>query len=291
MKLAKSISTLLTLFFAIQLPSVFAVEGGERVAQGVHAAAQKFLVVSDIDDTLKVSGTAHYYSAVLNVLNRDTFPGMSALYQELAKSAEKVFYLSASPQSMASRLQDILVVSGGFPAGQFLLSNWWKWESTFYYKLQQLNNLAEANDTAFLLVGDDVHWDPEIYEQFAKEVPTNRIIGTYIHQIGARPLPSSVSPFTTAYEIVLNEIEEGRLSVEQGLRVGKVILDSDRMDLVFPSYKVCPTAFAHQYGTGVRGEPALVSMGSQIETKIKNYCTKLARQRALTLEYRYSIDR
>jgi phosphatidate phosphatase APP1 len=162
-------------------------EGGSAV----FVAREGVSVVSDIDDTIKIS----------NVLDRDallraTFlepfraaPGMAAWYRELAERPGTSFhYLSASPMQLYPALA-AFVRREGFPDGSFHLRETTSWTAIFAtddsgtHKMHVLSRLlAESPQRQFILVGDSGERDPEIYADIARAHP-ERILAIHIRDV------------------------------------------------------------------------------------------------------------
>lgn len=140
------------------------------------------VVVSDIDDTIKVTGVGDR-----DALLRNTFlepfrpvPGMPELYQRWATRPETVFcYVSASPWQLFAPLAEF-VGSNGFPQGTFYLKDVrWKDESLLNlfqkpeeYKPPVIEKiLKQFPRRQFVLVGDAGEKDPEIYAALARKYP------------------------------------------------------------------------------------------------------------------------
>jgi phosphatidate phosphatase APP1 len=140
------------------------------------------IVVSDIDDTIKVTQVRDR-----NATLRNTFiepfkpvPGMADLYSQWAeKSGAQFCYVSASPWQLYSPLADF-IRSNGFPAGVFYLKSFrWKDESFFSlfegpekYKPGVIESLMQRfPNRQFVFVGDSGERDPEIYGSLARQHP------------------------------------------------------------------------------------------------------------------------
>jgi hypothetical protein len=139
-------------------------------------------VISDIDDTIKITGVRER-----EVLLRRTFlepfkpvPGMAEVYRAWSdKSAAQFCYVSASPWQLFLPLSEF-VNSNGFPAGAFYLKKFrWKDESFLSlfenpqrYKPTVIEPLLKQYPRRqFVLIGDAGERDPEIYADLARRYP------------------------------------------------------------------------------------------------------------------------
>lgn len=229
--------------------------------------ARQILLVSDLDDTIKITHVGSTGSMVANEFwHRLTFLGMQDLYSELmnhnkaeqAKDPMKFVYLSAFPDLLLSRVRHFITETNKFPGGDFIARSTGKivkGENPFDFKSEELEELGHNNPEAdFLLIGDDTEFDPEVYDGFQKKFGESRVLGIYIHQINRqrkdhgtdRKLPETVepnkpiTPYLTAFEVALKEVENSRLSPEQAVRIGRGIIDQNRPDLLIPDYMNCP---------------------------------------------------
>lgn len=141
------------------------------------AEPQGWAVISDVDDTIKITLT----SEPAGIL-RSTFvdeptpvPGMPEFYRFLQKqlpSASPFFYLSASPYNLYPFLRDFR--DAHYPYGQLFLRDW-SWRSipgllksltlgTHEYKLNQIDKIHEwFPRKRMVLIGDSTQNDPEVY--------------------------------------------------------------------------------------------------------------------------------
>ena len=149
-------------------------------------------VISDIDDTVKVTQVRDQQQMLLNTFARafKAVPGMAGHYQRLARNPQTRFhYLSSSPIQLLPPLHDFLRDSG-FPLGSMHLR-----ESTTLrtlipgegesraHKLSGIARLMEDfPQRRFLLVGDSGELDPEIYGEVMRKHP-DRIEGVVIRDV------------------------------------------------------------------------------------------------------------
>jgi len=158
--------------------------------------AQGLTVVSDIDDTLKVSEVRD-----LQALLRRTFlqayeavPGMAAVFAPLAEAGASFEYLSCSPWQLGPALLEFLRASGLPEGGLHLRAFRWKDERLLSllaepaaHKTPALQALLAAHPgRRLLLVGDSGETDPEIYGDFARAHP-GVVAGILVRDVSAEP--------------------------------------------------------------------------------------------------------
>ena len=165
-----------------------------RVFSGkVHAIRPKGLsVISDIDDTIKISQVADRKELVRNTFVRPfkAVPGTATIYRELAKQGAAFHYVSGSPWQLYEPLEQFLA-KADFPAGTFHLRNFRLKDRTATalfqpaekHKLAAIRRLLrDFPERRFLLIGDSGEQDPEIYCQIAREHP-KQIVGIFIRTV------------------------------------------------------------------------------------------------------------
>ncbi|MCP4135714.1 MAG: App1 family protein [bacterium] len=171
-------------------------EGDNRVFSGrVQVIGTSGVsVISDLDDTIKISNVLNKTELVKNVFLREyqAVPGMSALYRKWAGRGVRFHYVSGSPWQLYEPLQKFMT-GHKFPFGSFHLK---------YFRLKdrsaikfvvadqleyKLNNIREIMNTfpkrKFVLIGDSGEHDAEVYAETAKEYK-GRVIAICIRDAG-----------------------------------------------------------------------------------------------------------
>jgi hypothetical protein len=144
-------------------------------------SATGLTVISDIDDTIKVSEVRDHRALLANTFLREfrPVPGMAEVYRRWADTGAVFHYVSASPWQLYAPLSEFLI-RHEFPAGIFHLKS-------FRPRLTGLRKvLANPERTKrraieavfeafprrqFILVGDSGERDPEMYAALAREHP------------------------------------------------------------------------------------------------------------------------
>lgn len=164
--------------------SVVTREGDRRVFAGeVHLLPPVGVsVISDIDDTIKVSEVLDRKALLANTFLRDfrPVPDMAEVYTSWRKKGAAFHYVSASPWQLYEPLEAFRTAAG-FPPGTFHLKTFrWK-DSTFFdllqspieYKRGEIDPLLSAFPRRrFILVGDTGEKDPEVYGETARKHPS-----------------------------------------------------------------------------------------------------------------------
>lgn len=204
-------------------------------------AADTFVIVSDVDDTVKVTDVLHPARAIGSKL---VFAGMPELYAQLlgpGSSRERLRFISGSSQ-ISGHLTEALLA---FPAYNLTLRGLRPSDSSArYYESERMKSLYGTSHKTFILIGDDTKFDPEVYTNFAAAMP-DQVRAIYIRRITGRPLPTGCIPFVTAYDIALEERLAGHISEAQAAAVGRAVLASPDNTLL-PRFQKCPIAGARE---------------------------------------------
>lgn len=153
-------------------------------------------VISDIDDTIKITQVAHRRQLLHNTFLNPfvTVPGMAQLYQEWKRQGAAFHYVSSSPWQLYEPLRELLT-KNDFPAGSFHLRSYRFGDPTVLRLfLSRKRNKYKIIKSIFLrfperrmvLIGDSGEKDPEIYGKVARKFP-NQIERILIRRVEGRP--------------------------------------------------------------------------------------------------------
>ncbi|NUQ21918.1 MAG: DUF2183 domain-containing protein, partial [Gemmatimonadaceae bacterium] len=168
----------------------------------VAPPSARFIVISDIDDTVLQSHVTSVLQAFRTVLlgnarTRLPFPGVAAFYRALhagvsGAEANPIFYVSSSPWNLYDLLVDFLDHQG-IPAGPLTLRDWDADPRALiggHLKTFKDAAIREILDTfaglPVILVGDSSQRDPEIYHDLGREYP-DRVLAVYIRDVKRTP--------------------------------------------------------------------------------------------------------
>ncbi|MFO0191982.1 MAG: phosphatidate phosphatase App1 family protein [Planctomycetia bacterium] len=150
-------------------------------------------VVSDIDDTVKVTNVANRRELLANTFVREfrAVPGIVDIYRRWQADPQTAFhYVSASPWQLARCLGGFLDAAG-LPAGSMHLKLFRLKDSTPLGRLPSRKRskrraieqiMDEFPGRRFLLVGDSGERDPEVYAAVARRRP-EQVSGILIRQV------------------------------------------------------------------------------------------------------------
>lgn len=146
-------------------------------------------VISDIDDTIKISQVIDRRALLANTFLRPfrPVPGMADLYRPWAKAGARFHYVSQSPWQLYPLL-DEFVRAHGYPEGTFHLNEFRVKDGSLLNafadpekaKARRIEPLLKAYPKRkFLFVGDASERDPELYARLARAYP-DQVRGVYI---------------------------------------------------------------------------------------------------------------
>ncbi|MGV0993619.1 MAG: phosphatase domain-containing protein [Mycobacterium sp.] len=183
------------------------IDGGES-ASGTGRVVKPslrapFLVISDIDDTILLTGLTEGVAMVTRTLLREAnqrraIPGMSSFYRGLVRGVANragnrepeptFFYVSTGSWSFYPLLEQFVQLRA-FPQGPMFLTDWGPTErylrrSGAEHKRTAIRRLLEAYPSMqFVLIGDSGQRDALTYEEMAREFP-GRVDLILIRQVG-----------------------------------------------------------------------------------------------------------
>ena len=149
-------------------------------------------VISDIDDTVKITDVGNRRELLANTLFREfrDVPGMAEVYRAWAERGTAFHYVSSSPWQLAACL-DGFFAAAGIPAGSMHLKLFRLKDSTPLGRLASRKRskrraieqiLDDFPRRRFLLVGDSGERDPEVYTAIARRRP-GQVRGVAIRRI------------------------------------------------------------------------------------------------------------
>jgi len=138
-------------------------------------------VISDIDDTVKISQVTDHRQLLENTFYRPfrPVPGMPALYRDLAAGGASLHFVSSSPWQLYEPLHEFLD-EAGFPWATLSLKSIRFRDETVLNlfrkgtetKPAQIVPLLERYpERRFILIGDSGEQDPEVYGEIARRFP------------------------------------------------------------------------------------------------------------------------
>jgi hypothetical protein len=189
------------------------------------------LVISDIDDTIKMThvNSSEKYSEGLRTDN--PFHLMSELYQSMDA---RFYYVSNAPESLAGGAHRGLLSKNKFPVGQVYLRDG---IFTKPDKLPILRKILLKEKPSFVvLIGDDGEADGETYAKIESEFSGIRFL-TFIrrnYNLPGKIKPNQI-PFVAAGELSIYLYRVGLIKEEKV----PALIQASAMDLRLPVWTYC----------------------------------------------------
>jgi hypothetical protein len=156
-------------------------------------------VISDIDDTIKVSQCLNRRALLENTFLRPfrAVPGMADLYERWAREGASFHYVSAGPWQLYEPLAKFIGATR-FPAGSLVLQPFRFDDASLIkvftapesWKRKAIEPMFRGGpERQFILVGDSGQKDPEIYGAVARKFPA-QVLHVFIREVeveGAAP--------------------------------------------------------------------------------------------------------
>lgn len=236
------------------------------------AVPSSFILVSDVDDTVKISHVLDRDDALRRAATELVFAGMPELYgQMLAGDSSPEHLRFISGNIFEHKVRETLTDSG-FPPYKLTirdLSN--AAGSVSEYKSKQMRQLYGMSQDSFILIGDDTESDPEVYSMFATSKNKGQVLAIYIRRVTGRAVPADCIPFVTAFDVATHEYLSGRLSLDRALVVGNAVYNSEDRTFL-PDFQVCSTTLS---------TPTLPDQLAKLQAKIDHRVAEVCSRRKI----------
>lgn len=206
---------------------------------GAASASAKTIVISDVDDTIKISYVRHKIEMItFSAFSNSLFFGMNQVYQDIEKQTDaQFFYVSNGWTPTVAQVHNQLLKNFQFPEGQyFSRPN----PLNKDFKFQTISKIIEQeNPTTVILIGDNGEKDAITYQRITQAFQDRNIeFHTMIHKVYgeshpevtaiAAPgsnLPADQSEFLNAAELSDLLLQAKFQSPENHLQVVKSVRD------------------------------------------------------------------
>ncbi len=227
-------------------------------------------IISDLDDTIKITHVANPLSATVNgVFRTKVFRGMPEFFLESKVYSQELHIITASPGIIAKNVRRTLD-SSGINYNSVSFKNPLKKEDKISYKVRKIKEILERSPNDFILLGDDVDKDPEVFLKVQKLYP-HRIVKSYIHVIRNRTLPDGSERYYTAADLALRETLEGRLPVDSAEVILDHLLSARSLDRIIPHFAYCPV---ERTPWDWQQETVLSSKAEKLINALLRYCSR-----------------
>lgn len=195
--------------------------------------APKLVLISDIDDTIKVSDVRDSIERIsYSIFNDSLFYGMNLTYQALNKDGALFFYLSNGWRPTVEESHKAILNDFDFPqAENYYPRSLSEVALKTPHKKNKINEIVQStHPDIIILVGDNGEKDPQIYHEMKEEIEKKyRLQGkkvkilTYIHTVYKPENKSELFPeqiaFSNAAELAVLLHEEKLISAEKTMKV------------------------------------------------------------------------
>lgn len=227
-------------------------------------------VISDLDDTIKITDAGHAGNAAYNGLFTErVFTGMPEFLKATRAFSDSLFVVSAGPKLLKSRVLAVLRKHNIEHDGVFLRAIPGK-EGKLEFKVRTILEIMEKNSDDVILMGDDVDLDPEVYAEIVKKHP-DRVLSVYIHDVKDREIPAGSTKYWTSLDLVLKEHIAGRIDPAGVNSVIEPMLKETKLAMIIPGFANCPTS-------SVVWEWQLATMFSaealELTSKLNEFCLR-----------------
>lgn len=163
----------------------------------VHGARATLAIVSDLDDTAMDTNTIKTWAAIRTVMfrsarRRQPVRGVASLYSQLrdgpdGTAGNPLCYISSGAWNLYDIVLDYLETHG-LPPGAIMLNDWGSRARNFHpvahaHKAEHVTALlGRFPQLTFLLIGDDLQEDPELYARVAVQHP-GRVAAIWIRAV------------------------------------------------------------------------------------------------------------
>ena len=238
----------------------------------INTAFAGIIVVTDLDETIKMYGSSKTWSKVKKALySNKVYRGMPLLLQTLDRTTDRQYVLTGSP-SIIRRSMWRLLNYHKIPVDGLISNRWAPIRKTYPYKYRKLTGLFNYfKDDQFILIGDNTGGDSRAYKEMAEKYP-GRVLAIYIHSADIKEPIEGVTNFYSAYEVAYQEYQAGRMSYADVEQIYINIFEAGKLNELFAIGGDCPTdknLFSHMDDAG------LIHLTRLMSDKIVEYCSSL----------------
>ncbi|KAG9104237.1 hypothetical protein FRC06_004221 [Ceratobasidium sp. 370] len=180
--------------------------GSVRAQSEMQLSSARVRVVSDIDDTVKISDVlmgvrAIFHNVFVRHLDELVVPGMPEFYAGLAARGVRFHYVSNGPFELLPVLLEFFGISG-LPKGSVKLKSYggrslfqglWGESAADRKRGNVVEVLDSFPESKFILVGDTGEQDLELYGALAQERP-NQIVALFLRDVTPATPPATAPP-------------------------------------------------------------------------------------------------
>lgn len=267
------------------------------------AATKPYVLITDVDDTIKVSHVVDPVSKVIRFLSDPvSFAGMSTLYHAMIDEAgvqgqdTNFVVLSGTPSLFESSIWNFLELFN-FPeptqvTTRPMLENTQQYKTDVVGKIaNRLESKTKAKDSVLVMIGDDTEFDFAAYSAATRrrrtqgkgktQIYIRRVTGQANATVGTQP---GASAFDSAADIAVLEFIAGRLPMTAVQAVFREIENEQEAERLFVPEEYCASGDRTRLSRVLTGSnpgaaqvPAAVLAGLiAVEDHLRERCDSLA---------------
>lgn len=234
----------------------------------VTTRTHALMVISDVDDTVKITNSGSTWQSTWNGLFKNAvYGGMPEVYRAWGKEKAIIYFVTGSPFVVGKTMRSMFAHHKIPYVSVTLRTN--MLEDTYKYKMRVITKLMNRHpEEDVILVGDDTTKDQMVYRDIAAKFP-GRVLETYIHRVKNRvPVEGQVN-WLTAFDIADYEQRQGRLKSLSFVKVTAAVLNATSSKL-FPHFAYCP---AEIDGLDIPTVSSSETEAQHVEEKIEKICS------------------
>lgn len=201
--------------------------------------ANDFIIVSDLDDTIKITQVQSTPMALYNGLfTRKIFSGMNDLLQSMEVYTNKTIVLTSSPSFVGHNIKKLFKK---FDLNVHLLitRNIFRDQDSQKYKFDAIENVILDNPgSKLILLGDNTDHDHIIYEMIQKKYPAS-IEAIYMHKVKSGEIPNGQKIWFSSIDIAYYEFLAGRLDEHSFFMIYDKVNNANWKNII-PRKLLCP---------------------------------------------------
>lgn len=211
--------------------------------------AEELLIVSDIDDTLKISHVLDKWDMINNAPRTDSFfLGTNLMLNLLINENpdSQLYYISNAPDRMMRVFHERFIEQNAFPRAPVLLRNFF---STEDFKVTTITRLVREHKPKIVVaIGDNGEEDAQVYDRIKKLFPEVQMV-TSIHMVYSSPqkIEKDQKPWVTALDLGLTWQKRNLIKTESLNKIAKLLLqqmseqdmNETRGQIAFPQWMDC----------------------------------------------------
>jgi hypothetical protein len=190
-----------------------------------QTAGAKTVVISDIDDTIKISHVLDTWDMGLNAFRTgNLFLGMNTAYQELKAQDPTIefFYVTNAPIDIMEGKHSTFLRTNDFPNHENM-----RLRESLGEKNHKVKAIAailkQTNPNFVILLGDNGEADIDVFTSIVKDFPTIEFL-TQVHtpyfsqsvegQVG-KPIKENQEAFATSFDMLLSWFDKGLINADK----------------------------------------------------------------------------